>query len=357
MKTPGNRFNWGGCLRLIFLLVFVASTFATFDAKPVQAAAAGFSEYYIPGSVDQLFQILKDIDNNPDLGNALGGGGTCTVAPCNRLHNVITITVASDGTTIYYDHWENGYGTGSIGADETYIVNRGDVLVFDSPDIPVPRAAGDTCVSTNPNGNSTSCYDGRDRIYVAGGGVSVAQAFWPEVTGTVFSNAWEVYPVKPYETHYTIPVGEDLSGAPLNYTDFTQTYLIVQATQDNTAIQIDDPGTVGIDVNVTLNRGEVTQLFHFDAGTTVQASAPVQTQFIVGRFWGGFSSDSRSFTSVPDSLWASSYYSPIPSSANGYNTDLFIIQQGQPLILIMRMPWEAVQLVFQQIQRAVIRTL
>ena len=324
MKTPGNRFSWGGCLRLILLLVFVVSTFATLDAKPVQAAAAGFSEYYIPGSVDQLFQILKDIDNNPDLGNALGGGGTCTVAPCNRLHNVITITVASDGTTIYYDHWENGYGTGSIGADETYIVNRGDVLVFDSPDIPVPRAAGDTCVSTNPNGNSTSCYDGRDRIYVAGGGVSVAQAFWPEVTGTVFSNAWEVYPVKPYETHYTIPVGEDLSGAPLNYTDFTQTYLIVQATQDNTAIQIDDPGTVGIDVNVTLNRGEVTQLFHFDAGTTVQASAPVQTQFIVGRFWGGFSSDSRSFTSVPDSLWASSYYSPIPSSANGYNTDLFI---------------------------------
>jgi LPXTG-site transpeptidase (sortase) family protein len=308
---------------VVLLFVFLFSIFAM--PQNVSAAVpAGYSEYYIPGSTDQLFQILKDIDNDPDIGNALGGGGTCTVAPCNRMHNVTTVSISSDGVTVYYDHWENGYGAGNTGNDETYVVNKGDVLTFESSNIVVPRNAADTCTSTNPNGASTACYDGRDRIYVAGGAVSVAQAFWPEVTQTVFANAWEVYPIKPYQINYTIPVGENLSGAPLNYTDFTQVFVIVQATQDNTNVQIDDPGTAGVDVNVNLDRGEVTQLFHIDAGTTVLATAPVQTQFIVGQPNGGLASDSRSYTAVPSGLWSSSYFGPVPSFGGVSNTDVFI---------------------------------
>ena len=312
-------------LRIVFVLIFLVSTFAVSTPEAAQAAAAGFSEYYIPGSTDQLFQILKDIDNDPDLGNALGGGGTCTTAPCNRMHNVITVSISADNVTVYYDHWENGYGTGSTGIDETYLVNKGDVLTFESANILVPRNAGDTCTSTNANGAATACYDGRDRIYVAGGVVSVAEAFWPEVTQTVFANAWEVYPVKPYQTDYTIPVGEDLSGGPLNYIDFTQAFVIVQATQDATNVQIDNPATAGVEVNVTLNRGETTQMFHIDAGTTVHATAPVQTQFIVGRPSAGLDSDSRSYTAVPSGLWSTSYYGSVPSFFNGFsNTDVFI---------------------------------
>jgi len=309
--------------RVAFLIIFLLSTFVVPNTN-AHAAAAGFSEYYIPGSTDQLFQILKDIDNDPDLGNALGGGGTCTAAPCNRMHNVITVSVSTDNVTVYYDHWENGYGTGSTGNDEVYVVNKGDVLTFESSNIPVPRNAADTCVSTNNNGASTSCYDGRDRIYVAGGAVSVAQSFWPEVTQTVFANAWEVYPIKPYQTSYTIPAGEDLSSAPLNYTDFTQVFVIVQATQSNTSVVIDNPATVGNDVNVTLGRGEITQLFHINAGTTVLASAPVQVQFIVGQPHPGTSSDSRSYTAVPSDLWEASYYGPVPSFGGGSNTDVFV---------------------------------
>jgi len=308
---------------VVFLLIFLFSTFAI--PQSVSAAVpAGFSEYYIPGSTDQLFRILKDIDNDPDLGDAFGGGGTCNTGDCNNMHNVTTVSVSSDGVTVYYDHWENGYGTGSAGSDETYVANRGDVLTFESSDISVPRNVADTCASTNPNGASNACYDGRDRIYVAGGAVSVAQAFWPEVTGTVFANAWEVYPIKPYQRNYTIPAGEDLAGAPLNYRDFVQVFVIVQATQNNTNIQINDPGSPGVEVNVTLNRGEVTELFHINAGTTVQATAPVQTQFIVGRPNAGNSSDSRSYTAVPSDLWSTSYYGPVPSFNATRRTDVFI---------------------------------
>ena len=315
-----SRIQTTGRILLLFaILVSVMSAPLT-----AQAAPAGYSEYYLPGSTDQLFQILKDIDNDPDLGNALGGGGTCTVAPCNRMHNVVTVSVSTDSVTVYYDHWENGYGTGSTGIDETYVVNKGDVLTFESTNILVPRIASNTCTSTNENGASTACYDGRDRIYVAGGAVTVAEAFWPEVAGTVFANAWEVYPVKPYQSNYTIPVGEDLSGAPLNYTDFNQVFVIAQATQDNTNIQIDNPATAGVELNVTLDRGETTQLFHVNAGTTVTGSAPLQVQFIAGQPNAGLNSDSRSYTAVPSTLWEFEYYGPVPSFGGGSNTDVFI---------------------------------
>ncbi len=311
---------------LVVILSLLVSMLGSFSAR---AATAGYSEYFIPGSIDQLFRILQDIDNSPELGNAFGIGTCATgvvpaggVGGCNYMHNVVTVSVTSDGTTIYYDQWENGYGTANAG-DEVYLADQGEVLVFESGNIQVPRAAGNTCLSTNPNGASTACYDGRDRIYVAGGAVAVAQAFWPEATATVYANAWEVYPVKPYQTSYTIPVGEDLF-TNLGYADFENVYVIVMAAVDGTNIQINDPLTPGVDVNVLLNRGQASELFHIGDGTTVIATNPVQVQFMVGQFNAGISSDSRSFTAVPDGLWSNAYYSPVPGGGAASDTDIYI---------------------------------
>lgn len=310
----------------IFIFLICAILFFLLGAPAWTAQAGvptGYSEYFIPGSTDQLFQILQDNDNDPQLGNAFGVGTCATgTTECNEMHNITTVSIATDGVIIYYDHWENGYGIGSSGVDETYIGNTGDVLTFESGDILVPRLAGNTCTSTNPGGASTACYDGRDRIFVAGGAVSVAQVFWPETTDTVYANAWEVYPVKPYQTSYTIPVGEDMVAQ--GYTDFTQVFVIVQAMQDGTLVEIDNPGVPGVDVSTSLNRGQVTQLFHVNTGTTVQASAPVQVQFIVGQPWAGAYSDSRSHTAVPSSLWETSYYNPVPSFTASNEVEIYI---------------------------------
>ncbi len=312
----------------LMLLAMVSLLMSLLGPLPVRAASAGYSEYFIPGSTDQLFRILQNLDNSPELGNAFGIGTCATgvvpgggVGECNYMHSVVTVSVTTDDTTVYYDHWENGYSTANAG-DEVFLANQGDVLVFESGNIEVPRAAGDTCASTNPNGAATTCYDGRDRIFVAGGAVAVAQAFWPEVTATVYANAWEVYPVKPYQLSYTIPVGEDLF-ANLGYNDFRNVYVIVMAAVDGTTVQIDDPGTAGVEVNINLTRGAVAELFGINSGTTVTATNPVQVQFIVGQFNTGIASDSRSFTAVPDGLWHSVYYSPVPGGAVS-NTDLYI---------------------------------
>jgi uncharacterized repeat protein (TIGR01451 family) len=285
-------------------------------SQPVQAEVpAGESEYFIPGFSQDLRTILVDIDNDPVI--------------TNTMHNVITVSVGGDNTTVYYDHWENGYGTLATGYDERYTANKGDILTFESPAIPSnPRGGSlDSCPGSvfpaggSPGGQSNYCYDGRDRVYTVGGAVSVAQAFWPTSSGTVFANAWEIYPVKPYETSYVIPVGEDLYPA---YQDFEQVFVIAQATTAGTTITINDPRTVGVDVTAVLNRGEVTGLSHIGKGTTVTANHPIQVQFIVGAFNAGIYSESRSYTAVPSALWSSTYYNPVPGFAGGYDTDLYI---------------------------------
>jgi hypothetical protein len=120
MRKQGGSFIQR-LLRILMMVVWLVSTFGV--VQPVKAEVpAGDSEYYIPGYSQDLLTILRDIDNDPNVGTT--------------LHNVVTITVASDNATVYYDHWENGYLSGAAG-DEVYQANRGDILTFESPSIPV----------------------------------------------------------------------------------------------------------------------------------------------------------------------------------------------------------------------------
>ncbi len=310
------------------IIVVVSWFYAPLGQQPAKAAIpAGFSEYYLPGNSDDLMAVLQTID---------------TSSVGTTLTNVTTISVGTDNVTIYYDHWENGYTSGTSG-DEVYTANKGTVLTFKSTTIPynsasprVPASLTSECtLSTfpaggSPAGASNRCYDGRDRIYVAGGAVSVAQAFWPTTLNTNYANAWEIYPIKPYQKQYIIPVGENLytlyGGANSSFNDFLNVFVLVQATSANTNIQIDDPETAGVEVNVTRNQGQTTRLDHIWAGTTVTADKPVQVQFIVGEdLITPSQNNSRSYTAVPSSLWSSEYYSPVPGPTNAaYQTDLFI---------------------------------
>ena len=58
------------------------------------AASAGYSEYYIPGDEEFMLDIFEECGT--------GGQGTTN-------HVTITVTAWSDTSTVYYDHWEDGY--------------------------------------------------------------------------------------------------------------------------------------------------------------------------------------------------------------------------------------------------------
>jgi hypothetical protein len=58
---------------------------------------SGYQEYYIPGSTDQMWAIFDDINPNAAMVTTAG------------MHEVIGVTASLQSTTVYYDHWEDGY--------------------------------------------------------------------------------------------------------------------------------------------------------------------------------------------------------------------------------------------------------
>lgn len=291
---------------ILFLAAVLYPSVAARGSTPT-----GFLQYFIPGDEEQLYSIFRNLTSDPG-----------SPADLRRMHAVIAVTASTDGTLVYYDHWEDGYDfdiNNPATADETVSLDRGQVRVFESPSIPVfPRGSG-------------VFYDGRDRLFIVGGATTVTRASWLEGTGTVLALAWELYPVKPLLTHYTIPAGENLADPPFNYADFDQVYLIVQSTADNNNVQIDDPQTPGVEVNVTLQRGQVTELRHINAGTRVSADEPVQVQFIVGRRAARY--EIRGYSAVPDSLWDTEYYNPVGSFSENI-TELYLYNPNSSAISI-----------------------
>jgi len=315
-------------IRIIVLAAFLLAACFQFMVPAQNARAdvvAGFAEYYIPGPTAQINPILQNL--------------TTSYTGLN-IHNVITFPVTTAGLTIYYDHWENGLLSGPNG-DEVYtIATVGQVVTFESPTIAYNHSGMDDCAgSTNPGatGTSTRCYDGGDRIFIVGGAVSMSQVFWPQGTGTVYANAWEIYPSNAWVNSYTLPVGEDLFDSYPNgsYADYHQVYVMVMASQDSTAVTIDDPRYAGVEVSTTLNRGGATQLYHVGKGTQISADKPVQVQWLNGYKNSNF--DSRGHTLVPSNLWDKDYYSPVPSfgtsannsSSNGTGSNLTLTKSTQ----------------------------
>ncbi|NOY68082.1 MAG: hypothetical protein GXP53_01110 [Deltaproteobacteria bacterium] len=220
---------------LFFMVVAIAILAHLFSPAAALASGSGYSEYYIPGDEVNMNYVLDDIGAYNESGD---------------MHAIISVTAWSANTTVYYDHWENGYNFDPDNpvstADETYtLAAKGDSKIFESANIP-----------TNPRGTATY-YDGMDRIYVAGGAATVSRASWTEAAGTLLAVAWEVYPVRPQLTTYIMPFGEDLAAKnPPNLQDFERVYALVQATSDSTTVTVDMNGD-GTPDQLDLNRDGV----------------------------------------------------------------------------------------------------
>jgi len=302
-------------------LVFLILMMLAGPSQAFGASSAGYSEYYIPGNEENMIRIFQEV----------GAGDQGTL-----MHSVITITAWSANTTVYYDHWEDGYDfdpDNPATADETFTLsNRGDSETFESSNIP-----------TNPRGTSVY-YDGGDYIYVAGGATTVTRASWTETEGPNQSLAWEVYPVRPQLTTYILPFGEDLD-PPL--ADFDRVYALIQATEDNTTVTVDyngdgtpDPIDPTRDENcsdsvtsIILARGEVFLLDDhsicptsgtLDTGTTVKGTETLQVQYVIGDEGTNF--EIRGLSAFPRGFWDDEYYAPVDSAAawRGDPTDIYL---------------------------------
>jgi uncharacterized repeat protein (TIGR01451 family)/fimbrial isopeptide formation D2 family protein len=289
----------------------------------MKGLAGGYSEYYIPTQMvtttastgeavsgaygamaGGIWSILRDLDNDPAIATG--------------MHYIIGVAASTDNTTVYYDHWEDGYDfdpLNSATADETVTLNKGQVQVFESANIP-----------HDPRNPANTFYDGRDRIIVAGGPAVVSVAFYPVSPGSVYNAAVEVLPIKPLQTNYVVPVGEGMTGGNGQY-DFSQTFLTIQSASDNNFITVVDP--VGGTITRTLNKGQVLDVRHTTPGTVVTGTAPIQVHLLGGYQQTGAYSEMDGVAIFPKTLWDDEYYNPVESAGvaqdgNRYGTEMYL---------------------------------
>ena len=254
---------------------------------------------------------------------------------------VITISVSvlrPDTTLVYYDHWEDGLepNTGIRTQNSTEVWGNNDpsdgapqnipadVFAVGS-DVAVQRSLIDVPVSDPPS--TPYPYDGGDQIVSVGGSIAVTMVAWPEILpfdipGYLFAGAWELYPTSRWGTEYVIPVGENLAASRPG---FKTVGLNVQAVEDGTVVDIDDPIS-GFQETVTLDRGENHRPpVGINAGTTVRASEPVQVHVFTGSPLSRY--EARAYTMVPLDQWTGDYLAPRSSDGdfwlfNPNDTDL-----------------------------------
>jgi hypothetical protein len=157
--------------------------------------------YFIPLPEESILQTFKTIQN-------------AAVSPVTTL---ISIAIASNGTKIYYDHWEDGYdvnptnpaadSTTLIWGDENItnglppeftsdVLNGGNVIILSNN------------VPANPRGTNTF-FDGRDRISVSLP-VAITRSAYPAGAGSLMAGAVEVFDVSAWGKKYITPVGDEL---------------------------------------------------------------------------------------------------------------------------------------------------
>ena len=337
MRDPWKKQTIRSLARLLLPVLLVLCL----AGPALSAITAGYTWFYIPGPTNDILSIFDHIDENNAGGDYLD--------ETQGLVSVINIVASGDSTTVYYDHHEDGFDLDEDNPestyDEKYTLDAGDVLTFQE---------------NSNDWNPTVKHDGGDRIFVVGPSVSVSRAAWPgmEWSGPSLALDWEVYPVKPFLTDYTIPVGEDLydSGAHPEYRDFELVYALIMSVADDNIVQVDDPENAGVELTVTLQKGETIvyggNLYGkspayvpsypdpyrsdsltdtVNAGIHFKGTKPIQVQFVAATTRGKY--ECRGFNVVPDSLWDNEYYNPVTSTGTA-NTDLFIYNPNQSAMLI-----------------------
>lgn len=275
---------------MILISVVLVFHVAAVLTQPVAALPAGFQEFYLP----------------LPTGNATALSGTYSIFNAmnptpvgNGMHYIVGVTGSQDNTVVYYDHWENGLGTGTDHDIPPVHLNKGQVYVFESGNIPVPRGTG-------------TYYDGGDRVFVSGGLLQLVVSTWTETEKTVFADAWEVYPVQAWQNSYVIPVGDNLADAPRDYNDFTFVYALAMSGSDSNVIAVTDRNGVAVPgLGTTLSRGQ-TYIFQVtgDEGYTVTGTGLIQVQLMTGTSadW-----EMRGYTVTPRQYWGDAYFTPVSS--------------------------------------------
>ncbi|MEM8828799.1 MAG: SdrD B-like domain-containing protein [Cyanobacteria bacterium P01_G01_bin.19] len=284
--------------------------------------------FYVPTKEADLLTGIK----------AIATDGTNNFNSATEIDSIISLTISTDNTVVYYDHWEDGFESNLNSPIQTSTQIWGD----NNPDNGIAPGfttdvlnAGDFIVLDN-DGNSVAAdtqtvvdYDGQDKIGASKAIVLTRAAFPDDPDGTLIGGAVEVYDTTKWGLEYQIPIGQDLATGTDPTDNFDYTSLSVTASTDGTTLtlngsQVDIDGDLDVDANDVLDEGD-TYFFNggINTGDIVEGSNPIQAQLLTGNVGSTYAS--RSYTLLPTNEWSNSYYTPVGTvGTTGATTDVFL---------------------------------
>jgi large repetitive protein len=290
-------------LRLLSILVL-----ALVVALPMGAAASTpppTHVYYVPFPENQQLQAFDAIN---------------TVAN-DPIAVFITIAAATDGTVIFYDHWEDGYETNlsSPVQSTTKVFGDGNPANGYPPGnlsdlIPAGTVFNLRNFVPTSSLGSTIQYDGRDKI-ASFKPISITKTTFPDGTDTLMAGCVEMFEKGLWGTEYRSPVGVNMptSAASGNLTFdedvFNYTAISVMAGVNGASVQVDKDNDGTFEETVVLAEGESFYRDNVNVGGRVLATQPVQVILFTGTV--GSSYASRDTSLLPVYRWSSDYFSPI----------------------------------------------
>jgi uncharacterized repeat protein (TIGR01451 family) len=252
-------------------------------------------QYFVPFDDRNLWTLFVDKDQCHGY------------TPVQPLLSYIFLTSGSDGTTYYYDHWEDDYDADPLvpgPTTEVGVLDAGATQLFQSNINP-----------TLVGGGPPYYYDGRDRITIFGEEGSVVRLAYPTSPGTVLASAWEVSEAADWGTYYVATAGEDLAMT----IDHQYAGLEVMAWVDGTDVYYN-----GVWTGTTLNAGETYFVRGGNNGAAppganstdiITATAPIQAQIMTGGCGDEWSANG--YTLQPADTWSNTYWAPVPGFAPG----------------------------------------
>ena len=244
-----------------------------------------------------------------------------TSATSGPVNTLISVTISTNGTVVYWDHWEDGYenplvssmqlttevwGDGNAANGCAPIRGRvcsnandrlfaGQAIVIQN-DVFTPRAMT----------GAPRVYDGGDNVK-ATYPVAITRGAYPDQPGSLLAGAVEVYDTTyGWGTDFFAPIG---TNTILSTNAFEYVAMYCQAKEDNTVIQFNG-GT-----SRTLRKGETAIFENIRVNDRITSSKTVQVDLITGD--KGSTYEMRWYALLPRNMYSNSYVSPVGNTKGG----------------------------------------
>jgi hypothetical protein len=240
---------------------------------------------------------------------------------------MVSVVISTNGTLVYWDHWEDGYenplstsfqstteiwGDGNAAngcapplkgnlctnaADKLY---AGQAIVIQN-DVPLPRVT------------SKIVYDGGDNIK-SSYPVTVNRAAFPSYPGSLMAGAVEVYDTNyGWGYDFVAPLGSD-TNLPTNAFEYVSMYC--QAKEDNTTVKFN-----GGTITKTLKKGETVIFDNILVNNKVSSDKLIQAFLLTGDKSSTY--ELRWYALLPRNMFSTSFVSPVGNTKGGVEMCMF----------------------------------